>query len=46
MILAFKEFKYISIIDLVGKILDNTNDLEYLKEADEEYRVENIRELK
>lgn len=46
MILTFKEFKYISINDLVDKILDNTNYLEYLKEADEEYRVENIRELK
>ena len=46
MILTFKAFKYISINDLVEKILDNTTYLECLKEAGEEYRVDNISELK
>lgn len=46
LILSLKEFKYISINDLVDKILKDTNYLEYLKEIDEEYRIENIKELK
>ncbi|MGL4647452.1 MAG: ATP-dependent helicase [Mycoplasmoidaceae bacterium] len=41
-----KEFKYITINDLVDKILTLTKYEEYLKEADEEYKMENILELK
>ncbi|MGL4616957.1 MAG: ATP-dependent helicase [Mycoplasmoidaceae bacterium] len=46
LISSLKEFKFISINDLVDKILKDTNYLEYLKDIDEEYRLENIKELK
>ncbi|MGL5246405.1 MAG: ATP-dependent helicase [Mycoplasmoidaceae bacterium] len=46
LILSLKKFKFIQINDLVDKILKDTNYLEYLKDIDEEYRVENIKELK
>ncbi|MGL5640439.1 MAG: ATP-dependent helicase [Mycoplasmoidaceae bacterium] len=46
LILSLKEFNFITINDLVDKILKDTNYLEYLKDLDEEYRIENINELK
>ncbi len=41
-----KDYKYLSITDLVDQIIDLTEYNEYLKEIDEEYRMENILELK
>lgn len=46
MIDKIKNFKYITISDLIDFIIKETNYEEYLKDDDEFYRMENINELK
>ncbi len=41
-----RNFKYISFVELIDYILKEINYTEYLKEEDEEYRMDNINELK
>ncbi len=45
-ILRIRSHKYISFVELIDFILKEINYIEYLKEEDESYRMDNINELK